>query len=196
MPALLPGAVRRVRREFGAAVAVACLCAGAIGTAARAAWSPCQDANLSPNAANAGRVDAATLCLIDRLRAAYHLRPLRANGELRRLATRQVNDMVSWNYFADDRPPGLTPLALIASTRYRSHAKSLSVGQNIGWGTGPYATAASMVAGWMASPGHREIILTGEYREAGVGVAPALPPLLGQELGGATYAIEFAARRF
>ena len=53
-----------------------------------------------------------------------------------------------------------------------------------------------MVAGWMASPGHREIILTGEYREAGVGVAPALPPLLGQELGGATYAIEFAARRF
>jgi len=180
-----------VRRELGAAVVVACLCAGAIGTAARAAWSPCQDANLSPSAANAGRVDAATLCLIDRLRAAYHLRPLRANGELRRLAARQVNDMVSWNYFADDRPPGLTPLALIASTRYPSHAKSLSVGQNIGWGTGPYATAASMVAGWMASPAHRANILDPRYRETGIGVSPHPPASLAHGLAGAIYTQDF-----
>ncbi len=78
--------------------------------------------------------------------------------------------MVSWNYFADDRPPGHTPMALVSATRYPAHARQLSVGQNIGWGTGEYATPASIVAAWMADPPHREIILTGEYRDAGVGV--------------------------
>ncbi len=189
-----------MRRNLGAALAAACLCVSTIGTGAavaRSASPPCRDTNLSPTVANAGRVDAATLCLIDQLRTVHRLRPVRLNGELHKLATRQVSDMVSWNYFADDRPPGLTPLALITSTtRYPAHAKSVAVGQNIGWGTGPYATATAMVAAWMASPDHREVILTGEYREAGVGVVPALPPLLGRELAGATYAIEFAARRF
>lgn len=173
------------------------LCFGTIGAdeaAAKATSAPCRDTNLKPSAANAARVDAATLCLIDRERKSRQLRPLRPNGELRTLATSQVDHMVSWNYFADDRPPGLTPLSLLAATRYPAHAKRVSVGQNIGWGTGPYATPASMVAGWMASPEHREIILTGEYRDAGVGVAPALPAVIGQQFAGATYAIEFARR--
>jgi uncharacterized protein YkwD len=163
---------------------------------ARTASHRCANTNLSPSAANAARVDAATLCLIDEMRGAHRLGPLRANRELRRLATSQVRDMVSWNYFADDRPPGLTPLTLLSGTRYPARTKRVSVGQNIGWGTGSYATAACMVAAWMASPEHRRVILTSEYREAGVGVTAAVPPLLGQELAGATYAIEFAARRF
>lgn len=178
---------------------VAWLCAGApagAGAAAGVAVRPCRYTGLSPNAADAGKVDAATLCLVDEMRGAYHLRPLRANRELRRLANSQVRDMVSWNYFADNRPPGLTPMSLLAGTRYPARAKSIAVGQNIGWGTGPYATAASMVAAWMASPEHRAVILTRGYRDAGVGVAPSLPALLGQELAGATYAIEFATRRF
>jgi len=169
-----------------------------VGTAPAPAVAarPCPNANLRPSGADAGRVDAATLCLIDRLRGAYHLHRLRSNRELKRLADSQVWDMVSWNYFADDRPPGLTPMRLLAGTHYPARAKSVSLGQNIGWGTGGYATAASMVAAWMASRPHREIILTGEYREAGVGVVPAVPPLLRPELRGATYAIEFAARRY
>ena len=176
------------------------LCIAAIGAddaAARRSPPACRDVNLSPTAANATRIDAATLCLVDRERASNHLRPLRLNGELRTLATSQVRHMVSWNYFADDRPPGLTPLSLLAdTTRYPAHTKSVSVGQNIGWGSGPLATPACMVAAWMASPEHRMIILTGEYRDAGVGVAPTLPPIIGSEFAGATYAIEFAARRF
>lgn len=199
MPELLSEGARRLRRNIGAMLVAVSLCAAAFGAGTAAAKTtppPCRGANLSPSAFNAASVDAATLCLIDQVRVAYHLRPLQFNRELRALATGQVDDMVSWNYFADYRPPGLSPLSLLDATRYPSHTKSVCVGQNIAWGTGQYASPTSMVAAWMASPEHRRIILTREYRDAGVGVTAAVPPLFGPELAGATYAIEFAARRF
>lgn len=41
-----------------------------------------------------------------------------------------------------------------------------------GWGAGHPAThTARIVDGWMQSPGHRKEILTGHYREVGIGVA-------------------------
>jgi uncharacterized protein YkwD len=180
-------------------VAALLLGVGALGAAAlpaRGEGGHCAGAELSPTPSNAPRVASATLCLINQVRRAYGLHPLRSNRVLRKLATGQVNDMVSWNYFADDRPPGLTPIALVSKTRYITHATELSVGQNIGWGTGEYATPAGMVAAWIASPGHLENIVTSEYREVGVGVIPAVPARFKPELPGATYAMEFAVRRF
>jgi hypothetical protein len=85
-------------------------------------------------------------------------------------------------------------MALVSQTHYTAHAVRVSVGQNIGWGTGEYATPAAMVAAWIASPGHLENIVTGEYREVGVGVTAAVPARLEPELPGATYAMEFAVR--
>jgi hypothetical protein len=46
----------------------------------------------------------------------------------------------------------------------------------------------------MRSPPHREIILTAAFRDAGIGVAPAVPAVIGGGTGGATYAVEFGAR--
>jgi uncharacterized protein YkwD len=188
----------RTRMSIGAvlaAVMLACLAIFGTPPAGASSRSPaCPGANLSPTAANAATVAAATLCLIDQVRAGYHLGQLRSNTELRTLASSQVNDMVSWNYFADDRPGGLTPFSLVAGTRYPAHARAISVGQNIGWGTGEYATPANMVAGWMASPPHRKVILTGVFQDAGVGVTPAVPRVVERGLAGATYAIEFARR--
>jgi uncharacterized protein YkwD len=155
----------------------------------------CAGANLLPSAANARAVDAATLCLIDQLRSARGLRPLRANRELAHVATSQVTSMVRDDYFADDRPSGQTPMALVAVTHYPAHAARVAVGQNIAWGTGVDATPAHIVAEWMASPPHREVMLSGSYRNAGVGVTPAVPELLRTSDRGATYAIEFGARR-
>jgi uncharacterized protein YkwD len=66
--------------------------------------------------------------------------------------------------------------------------------QNIGWGTAGLATPAAMVRGWMLSPPHRRIMLTGAYRDIGVGVAPAAPASLTQGAPGATYTVEFATR--
>jgi uncharacterized protein YkwD len=162
--------------------------------ARKAPTAPCLGANLIPSASNTTAVDAATLCLINQVRAANHLPPLRVNRDLQAVATGQAEDMVRDNYFGDDSPSGQTPAARIATTRYPAHAARLSTAQNIGWGTESSATPAGMVAAWLASPPHREVILTSEYRDAGVGVAPAVPAVLGRGTAGGTYAVEFGAR--
>jgi uncharacterized protein YkwD len=193
-------------------VAVMLTCAGALasytvrsahaprtGQKARTAGagsSPCPGENLNPTGANVRAVDAATLCLINRLRNVRGVGPLRANRELRRVASSQVVEMVRRDYFADVRPTGQTPLSLVAITRYPAHAAEFAVGQNIAWGTGSDTTPVHIVEEWMASPPHREIMLSGEYRDAGVAVTPAVPTVLGAGGHGATYAIEFGVRYF
>ncbi len=154
----------------------------------------CAYANLRPTATDTALVDRATLCLIDQVRAAYRLQPLRANHELQSVAGEQASGMVRDDYFGDDSPSGQTPGTLIAAIPYGAHAASLATAQNLGWGTLAAATPAGMVTAWMHSPPHREVILTSEFRDVGVGVSPAVPSIVGHGERGATYAVEFAAR--
>ncbi len=188
-----------MRPYIGAALVVAVLtpvlwasAAWATATTVHVASSSCEGAYVYPNPANAATIDAATLCLIDHARTAHGLRPLKTNRELQAVAVSQVKTMVRLDYFADNRPSGTTPAALIAATPYGEHARGLSIGENIGWGTGGYATPAQMVTAWLQSPPHRKIILTGEYSDAGVGVTPAAPSHLAGGQTGATYALELA----
>lgn len=181
---------------FAAALAsIASASTSALPASAKAKPRSCAHANLLPNRTDVASIDAATLCLIDQVRAAHRLRPLHANHELQAVATTQVSDMVHWNYFADNRPPSQTPATLIEATPYGAHASSLVTGQNIAWGTGVYATPAHVVTAWMRSPPHREIILTPDYRDAGVSATAAVPSVVENGVAGATYAVEFGARR-
>ena len=201
----LPGAATRQGSKLGASLvavlALASICASvptlAAGVAPAAVTSqPCAGANLHPTATNAVAVDAATLCLVNEVRSAHGLRPVHANRVLRRVAASQVSSMVRSDYFADDRPTGQTPLSLVAVTRYPVHAAEFAVGENIAWGTGSSTTPAHIVAEWMASTPHREIMLSTQYRDAGVAVTPAVPAILNASHHGATYAIEFGMRLF
>jgi uncharacterized protein YkwD len=167
--------------------------ASAASTGVKAKRRSCANANLRPSHRNVAAIDTATLCLIDQVRTAYRLRPLRANQELQAVASTQVSDMVHWNYFADDRPPDETPATLIEATRY-GQAASLATGQNIAWGTGADATPAHVITAWMHSPAHREIMLTANFRDAGVSATAAVPSGLEDGHPGATYAVEFGAR--
>ncbi len=101
---------------------------------------------------------------------------------------------VARDYFADDSPTGQTPLALLSATHYTAHAAALASAQNIGWGTGAQSTPARWSSPGCTRPRIARIILTGEVREAGVGVAAAVPPVLEVAPPGATYAVEFGAR--
>ncbi len=163
-------------------------------SAARAG-SGCANAKLRPNGRNAAAIDAATLCVIDRVRAAHGMRALRSNPQLGTVAGSQVASMLRWNYFADVRPSGQTPFALVVVTHYQAHAAAISVGQNIAWANGSYTTPEHVVADWMASAPHREIMLSSEFRDAGAAVMPALPSVLHAGRRGAVYAVEFGARR-
>jgi uncharacterized protein YkwD len=49
--------------------------------------------------------------------------------------------------------------------------RSRMVGENIAWGVGSDGTAAGIVAAWLASPPHRETLLTRGFRRVGVGIA-------------------------
>ena len=155
----------------------------------------CSGASLQPTPANLARVATATLCLIQRERQADHLGLLRANSSLQRIAASQAQDMVVGDYFGDNTPAGGTPWQRITASAYAAGAHSLAAAQNIGWGTEQMATPEGMVAIWMLSPPHREIMLTSGYRDIGVGVAPAAPSSLTEGLPGATYTVEFATRR-
>jgi uncharacterized protein YkwD len=154
----------------------------------------CKSTSLRPTRANVARVTAATLCLIEHERLAYRIEPLRSNGSLRHIGTKQASEMVIGDYFGDDSLSGWTPMQRVEASAYASRARSLSMGQNIGWGSGVLATPAAMVRAWMLSPPHREIMLSGGYRDVGVGIAPSAPRKLTDGLPGATYVVEFASR--
>ena len=171
--------------------------AAAPTASAKAAATVCPDARIAPNGRNGARVDAATLCLMNEVRVAHGLRALRANRALAAVASGQASDMVHGDYFGDQSLSGQSPLTRIVASNYPAHASSvrLMTAQNIGWGTGPNATPAGILRAWMESPPHRLIILTGFYRDAGVGVAASVPSRLGAGWLGGTYAVEFGTRR-
>jgi uncharacterized protein YkwD len=176
------------------------VCAGVLAFAcatAGAAARGCANANLRPTTApgNARPIDHAILCVVDQVRSAHRLGPLRANGALASVAASEVASMIRWDYFAETGPAGQTPLTLVVGTSYPAHAADIAVGENIAWGTGADTTPARIVAAWMASPPHRANILSVQYHDAGVAVTPAVPSVLRVGHSGATYAFEFGVRR-
>jgi len=191
----------RSGRALLATALVLPLCgAGSLAGQALAARPPvparCAGAHVRPSGANAAVIAAATLCLVDQIRTARHLPALWWNRELGRVASGQVATMLSRNFFSDVRPTGQTPMSLVAGTSYTVKAPGgVSVAEDIAWATPGVDTPARIVAAWMASPAHREVILSTEFHDAGVGVAASLPQVLRAGSGGATYAMEFGVRR-
>jgi uncharacterized protein YkwD len=195
-----------MRRVGRTAVVGALALLGALGSAGAAAagsssslpapraHTSCKDTGLRPTPKDTARVTAATLCLIDRERAVYSLGALRTNGSLQQIAAGQAKAMVIGDYFGDDTPSGTTPWQRITASAYGIGAHSVAAAQNIGWGTKQMATPVGMVSIWMHSAPHRQIVLTGSYRDIGIGVAPAVPTSLTNGAPGATYTVEFAAR--
>jgi uncharacterized protein YkwD len=170
---------------------------GATGPLAGTSAVACPGANAAPTGHNTALVEAATLCLMNELRVAHGMRPLRVNHALTRIASGQASDMVRGHYFADQSLSGQSPLSRIMASRYVAHAAGahLITAQNIGFGTGPNATPAGIVRAWMLSPPHREIMLTPGYRDAGVGASPSVPSGIASRWLGGTYAVEFGTRR-
>ncbi|HEV2997926.1 MAG TPA: CAP domain-containing protein [Solirubrobacteraceae bacterium] len=153
----------------------------------------CANTHLRPAPTNLSAIDAATLCLIDLVRARRHLRTLRFNPRLQRVASGQSRDMVAGNYFADRSLSGETPLQRVLSLSYVPRGTPVCTAQNIGWGIRGEATPAAMLGAWMRSVPHRLILLAPGFRDLGVGVAPAAPGFLSQGQPGATYTAELGA---
>jgi len=158
---------------------------------ARAA-AECPDADLDPDATNLGRIRTAILCLHNQIRAERGLPTLRTNKRLRKAAVGHSRDMVTNDYFEHTTPSGVTMVDRILRAHYVRADRGWSLGENLAWGTGSYATPRGAVDAWMNSEGHRENILRRAYREVGIGVVIGVPSTDGI---GATYTLDFGVRR-
>jgi len=169
--------------------------ANAAPTARAAAVAACPGSTAAPARPTVGAVSNATLCLINRERARRGVRKLRPNGRLSTSAARYSRDMARRDFFAHVSPGGTTMLGRIKAAGYLHGTRGYTVGENLAWGSGGFATPVETVANWMKSPGHRANILSGRFREVGVGVAVGAPVRSGT--GGfdaATYTTHFGAR--
>jgi uncharacterized protein YkwD len=120
----------------------------------------CAHARAPIAAATRGQLDRAVLCLVNRRRRAFGLPRLRPNGQLDRSAQRWTDFMVDHGDFSHGSNFGQRLTA--AGFRWSR------AGENIATG---FPTAASVLSGWMRSPGHCRNILAPTFADLGVGVS-------------------------
>ena len=173
-----------------AVTTVAAAVAFALAAPAGAEAADCAGADLVPDASNLAPVGQATLCLLNAERAAQGLRPLAEAQGLTAPSRAYSARMVAEHFFAHDAPDGSTLVDRLTAVGYIAPDGDWTVGENIAWGQGPLSTPRSIVAAWMASPGHRKNVLTREYTEIGLGVVTGTP---GDTSWGATYTTDFGA---
>ena len=104
--------------------------------------------------------ESALLKRINTVRAEHRLSPLRVDPTLVRTARAHSGMMLRQGVFSHGD----------FARRMRAHGVRFPLlGENIAWGSGSYATARSMVKAWLASPGHRAILLHPRFRRIGIG---------------------------
>lgn len=140
------------------------------------------------------RTQRRMLCLMNRARARYGLRPLRTNRCLHRVAARHAHDMVNRRYFAHTTPNGWDPGRRARASGYVPRRAAWLVGENIAWGVAGAARPNWVMRAWMHSPPHRHNILSRHFRDVGIGVARGVPVrgFRGVPLR-ATFSVEFGA---
>ncbi|HEV8603292.1 MAG TPA: CAP domain-containing protein [Gaiellaceae bacterium] len=100
-------------------------------------------------------------------RAARGLRPLRVSRGLTAAANFHSHQMGLFGFFEHESRNGSAFWRRIERFYPSRGYRTWSVGENIFWES-PAATGPSAVHEWMASPPHRENILSREWREVGI----------------------------
>jgi uncharacterized protein YkwD len=121
-------------------------------------------------AAGSARLDNRERAIVHRInakRAEYGLAQVKPNRPLARAADYHSREMLSANYFAHESANGGSFFDRVERfVHKRALGETLAM---LGGGCG-HRAAARFVGMWMDSPGHRAILLSGEYQRIGVGV--------------------------
>ena len=108
--------------------------------------------------------------LVNKERASRHLAKLRVNTKLVASARTHSAEMGQLQYFNHDSPTGESWSQRIVRHGYSRQGYSRwKAGEDIAWGAGLFSSPVSIVDQWMASPAHRTVILTKDFRDIGVG---------------------------
>lgn len=120
-------------------------------------------------APSAGVESAAEQAVVDAVNLARKqngLAPLTVNAKLVQAAQIHAQDMARLDSMQHDLPGASLP-TLLDRARYVGYSYS-TLGENIAYN---YRDTASVMSGWLNSPGHRANILSPGYTQIGVGVA-------------------------
>ena len=112
------------------------------------------------------------IMLTNQERAAVGLNTLNTNAKLAAAATAKANNMFEEQYWDHYGPNGETPWMFITQAGYTY----VYAGENLAKG---FRTAEGVHEAWMASPTHKENIMSGKYKDIGVAVVEGT--LLGKE---------------
>ncbi len=134
-------------------VAVSSICTAAITLTGTAAAFPASAEPAMVSGVNGLRQPCGTLSDDPRLTAS---------------AQRQADDMLANGVNGHIGSDGSSPQSRIADAGFTATTRT---GEIVYWGTGPNATPSAALDAWMASPGHRAIILDCAYTVAGFATA-------------------------
>jgi len=126
--------------------------------------------------------ESSLLQAVNQARAAHGLGLVRLDASLERAARSHSADMLRRDYFAH---------GAFTSRLLSFRARGPVLGENLAWGTGSYAAAASIVAAWLASPEHRANLLRPGFTR--IGIAAPQGAFLGNG-GAVVVTADFAGR--
>jgi uncharacterized protein YkwD len=106
------------------------------------------------------QVEQSLVAVVNDVREAHNLRPLRVDAHLVEAARAHSAMLLRDNVFEHG-----SFVERIASHGGRGPA----FGENLAWGTGRLASARSIVNAWMHSPGHRANLLRPGWNRIGIG---------------------------
>lgn len=121
-------------------------------------------------------LEAAVVREMNKVREAAGLRPLRSSPSLRTAARGHSRSMLEFGFFSHDSVDG-TAFSERIRRYYSSRGwKTWSVGETL-LASQSVVDARAIVAAWLDSPSHRDVILDSTWRDAGIGAlyAPTAP---------------------
>jgi uncharacterized protein YkwD len=136
------------------------VCGAVICCCAVLAWNP---TGAAARTAALDRGERKVIKLVNRIRARHGLRKLRACQPLARAASNHTGDMLRRDFLSHSSSDG-TPMP----SRVRRYTGADWVGENIAAVSRRGSTARRVVRMWMASPGHRAVLLSPSGRRIGV----------------------------
>jgi uncharacterized protein YkwD len=187
----MTASVRLAFVTFAAAL-VAALAPGRTAASSPSDWST----DLAPGGVCADADDAAAslpvkrraiTCLVNWARARHRRHSLAPSRPLREAALWKGRRVASCGVLTH-APCGTDPLAEVRATGF----PFLRFGENL-WSGPMNVCARGVVAGWLASPPHRAVLLAAGFRLFGAGLVAA-PGFLGNA-NGAVWVATFASRR-
>jgi uncharacterized protein YkwD len=113
-------------------------------------------------------LDGSLLVQLNALRARHGLAPLRLSPRLSAAADRHSLEMARDGYFAHESANGSAFWKRVQRFYPTTGYRSWAVGENLLWQS-PELNAPEAIKLWMASPPHRENLLSRAWREVGVG---------------------------